>query len=461
MSVKILKYTLFILLFFGPINVINAATSNTDSEFYTILLRDEVEYGDFQKILQESNIEIVYSIQEVGMLQVKASENSMKKLGVSSFVKTYGKSIRTVKSSFDYQSSIDENKTNTQWDMDKVTNNGESYKIFPGTKNVGVAIIDSGLDIEHPDLKNNVLDGSKNFVPVGGFRGEELNENGERDRIDDLLGHGTEVAGQVAANGLIKGVAPGVGIKAYRVFGEREAETIWIIKAIVEAAKDNSDVINLSLGDYLLEGEYILNGKKIASDLPEIEGYKRAIKFASRLGSVVVAAAGNEGLNVRNQNQMNDFFKKHLEIYDLGDISFKGVVRDIPADLPGVVSVSSIGNDNTLSVFTNYGNRFTDIVAPGGDNKLLNQYGGEVWYKNKMYEREHVLTTAPNGEYVYQFGNSVAAPKVSGALALIIDKQNLKNRPNESIRYLYKYGVDKEGNHFGNGILNVYKIVSS
>ncbi|MCV5403864.1 hypothetical protein OFM88_30370, partial [Escherichia coli] len=86
------------------------------------------------------------------------------------------------------------------------------------------------------------------------------------------------------------------------------------------------------------------------SDLPEIEGYKRAIKFANGLGSVVVAAAGNEGLNIRDQNQMNDFFKKHLEIYGLGDISFKGVVRDIPADLPGVVSVSSIGNENTLSV---------------------------------------------------------------------------------------------------------------
>ena len=103
------------------------------------------------------------------------------------------------------------------------------------------------------------------------------------------------------------------------------------------SCKDDSDVINLSLGDYLLEGEYILNGKKTASDLPEIEGYKRAIKFADGLGSVVVAAAGNEGLNIRDQNQMNDFLK-HLEIYGLGDISFKGVVRDIPADLLGCIS---------------------------------------------------------------------------------------------------------------------------
>ncbi|HDR8471402.1 TPA: S8 family serine peptidase [Bacillus cereus] len=459
-DVKILKYTLFILLFFGPINVINAATSNVDSEFYTVLLKDAEEYEDFQKILQNSGIEIVYSVQEVGMLQVKANENSMKKLGVSSFVKTYGKSIRTVKSNFDYQLSIDENKINSQWDMDKVTNNGESYKVFPGTKNVSVAIIDSGLDIKHPDLKNNVLDGSKNFVPVGGFRGEELNENGERDRIDDLLGHGTQVAGQVTANGLIKGVAPGVGVKAYRVFGEREAETIWIIKAIVEAAKDNADVINLSLGDYLLEGEYILNGKRITSDLPELEGYKRAVNLANKSGSVVVAAAGNEGLNVRDKNQMNDFFKTYLEINGLEKVDFRGMVRDIPADLPGVVSVSSIGNENVLSMFTNYGNGFTDIVAPGGDTRLLNQYGGEFWYKNKMYEKEHVLTTAPNGEYVYQFGNSVAAPKVSGALALIIDKYNLKDSPNESIKYLYKYGVDKEEMSLGHGILNVYKAIS-
>lgn len=111
-------------------------------------------------------------------------------------------------------------------------------------------------------------------------------------------------------------------------------------------------------------------------------------------------------------------------------------------------------------MFTNYGNGFTDIVAPGGDNRLLNQYGGEFWYKNKMYEKEHVLTTAPNAEYVYQFGNSVAAPKVSGALALIIDKYNLKDSPNESIKYLYKYGVDKEEMSLGHGILNVYKAIS-
>ncbi|EMJ6445238.1 S8 family serine peptidase [Bacillus cereus] len=457
---KLLRCAFLVLLFFIPINIVNVSASNVDSEYYTILLKNEEEYREFQKILHDNNVETTYSVQEVGMVQVKANEKVMKKLGVSPFVKTYGKSIRTLKSSNKYQVSINENTKTSQWDMEKVTNNGESYKIFPGTKNVSVAIIDSGLDVKHPDLKNNVLSGSKNFVPVGGFRGQELNEDGKKDRIDDLMGHGTQVAGQVAANGVIKGVAPGVGVKAYRVFGEREAETIWIIKAIVEAAKDNADVINLSLGDYLLEGEYILNGKRITSDLPEIEGYKRAVNFANKSGSVVVAAAGNEGLNVRDKNQINDFFKTYLEINGLEKVSFRGIVRDIPADLPGVVSVSSIGNENVLSMFTNYGNGFTDIVAPGGDNRLLNQYGGEFWYKNKMYEKEHVLTTAPNAEYVYQFGNSVAAPKVSGALALIIDKHNLKDSPNESIKYLYKYGVDKEEMSLGHGILNVYKAIS-
>lgn len=132
--------------------------------------------------------------------------------------------------------------------MKQVTNNGESYKLFSGTKNVTVGIIDSGLDINHLDLKDNVVQGSKNLVPKGGFRGKEIEETGELNLLTDKLGHGTHVAGQIAANGNLKGIAPGIGIKSYRVFGEQNADSLWIIKAIIEAAKDDVDVINISLG---------------------------------------------------------------------------------------------------------------------------------------------------------------------------------------------------------------------
>lgn len=48
-----------------------------------------------------------------------------------------------------------------QWDMQQVTHNGDSYRLYPGTKNVTVGIIDSGIDINHPDLKDNISPGSK------------------------------------------------------------------------------------------------------------------------------------------------------------------------------------------------------------------------------------------------------------------------------------------------------------
>ncbi|MEH6891860.1 S8 family serine peptidase [Bacillus sp. JJ864] len=456
---KLLKSLLFFiaLLFIIPINFVNASDNKID--YYTILLKNKNDYENFKKTINKNDVEIIYSVEEVGMMQVKTNEDTIKKLGFSSFVKSYGKSIRTVKNNLNSNPLNNDTIQNSQWDMKKITNNGESYKIFSGTKNVSVGIIDTGLDIHHPDLKENIVNGSKNLVPIGGFRGQELNENGDINYLNDLSGHGTYTAGQIAANGKLKGVAPGIGIKAYKVFGQQSAESIWVIKAIIEASKDDVDVINLSLGDYLLNGNYSSNNKIISTDIPEIEGYQRAINFAIKSGSVVVAAAGNDGLDVKDKIKLNNFFKSYLELNGLEKINFTGEIYDIPASLSGVVTVSSTGPTNELSIFSNYGKNFVDIVAPGGDFRLLNKYGSEFWSKNKLYEKEQILTTAPNGDYIYQSGNSLAAPKVSGTLALIIDKNHFKNKPNKAINFLYNYGVDKNSN-FGHGTLNVYKAVT-
>ncbi|PGZ12311.1 peptidase S8, partial [Bacillus thuringiensis] len=110
-----------------------------------------------------------------------------------------------------------------------------------------------------------------------------------------------------AANGKIKGVAPNVGIKSYRVFGERTAESLWIIKGIIEAAKDDVDVINISLGDYLIDGMAFLENQPTKNDIAEIKAFKEAIEFAEKQGSVVVAAAGNNSLDVNNKKQMYQF----------------------------------------------------------------------------------------------------------------------------------------------------------
>lgn len=63
-----------------------------------------------------------------------------------------------------------------QWDIQRITNNGESYKLGTGSHNVVVGIVDTGIDRDHRDLVKNLMPGSKNFVPAGGFQGTESSE---------------------------------------------------------------------------------------------------------------------------------------------------------------------------------------------------------------------------------------------------------------------------------------------
>ncbi|MCU4986735.1 S8 family peptidase [Bacillus thuringiensis] len=462
---RTLKYiSCLILLGFYLLVPLQSISASEIPSYYTILLDDTDHLASAQKELSENNIQVVYSVDEIGLLQVKATTNEMKKIGAKSFVSTYNPSIRFTESADSIKKETQQVSEavfwGQQWDMKQITHNGDSYKIFPGSKNAVVGIIDSGLDIDHPDLKANIVSGSKNFVPKDGFRGEEANETGNIDFLNDYLGHGTFTAGQIAANGKIKGVAPETGIRSYRVFGSKSGEFIWIIKAITEAAKDDVDVINLSLGSYLVNGSVIKDGVKSKEELAEIKAYKKAITFARNQGSVVVAAVGNDSLNVRDNSQINAFYKKKIENEN---IIFKGKVLDVPADLPGVVAVSSVGPTGELSNFSNYGKNFIDISAPGGDLRLFQKYGPQTWATEGYYMDEQVVSTFPGGGYFFDSGNSVAAPKVSGALALIIDKYHLKDKPNSSVKFLYKYGVDQQNQNrdlFGNGILNVYKALN-
>lgn len=414
-------------------------------------------------VVRKYNALITYEVKELGIIQVKASKDVIERIGKDPLVSTYNISLRTTSlDDVDKKKSIkleDAEHWNVQWDMKKVTNNGESYKVFSGTKNVTVGIIDSGLDIEHPDLQHSIVNGSKNLVPSGGFRGKESEETGDENQLTDNLGHGTHVAGQVAADGKIKGVAPGIGIKSYRVIGERTGEAIWIIKAIIEAAKDGTDVINISLGNYLIDGSAFLGNKEMRTDKVEINAFKKAIKFAETQGSVVVAAAGNNSLNVNDPQQMYKFLQKKLR---QDEITLKGSLIDVPASLPGVVTVGSVGPTNELSTFSNYGDHYIDIVAPGGDNKLLIQHGITYWLDHQLEKKEKILSTGPNQEYFYDAGNSVATPKVAGTVALIIDKQRLKKQPNRAVKFLYENGLDKiidNDKRLGCGVLNTYKAV--
>ncbi|MEH7107579.1 S8 family serine peptidase, partial [Bacillus sp. JJ1764] len=143
-------------------------------------------------------------------------------------------------------------------------------------KGVTVAVIDTGVDYTHPDLIRN----------YGG--GHDL-VDGDNDPMETLAAgqatiHGTHVAGIIAANGKINGVAPEAKIIAYRALGPGGGGTTeQVLAAIEEAIKDKVDIMNLSLGNSI-------NGP----DLPISLALNRAVEK----GIVAVAASGNSGPNI-------------------------------------------------------------------------------------------------------------------------------------------------------------------
>jgi minor extracellular serine protease Vpr len=136
-------------------------------------------------------------------------------------------------------------------------------------KDIKIAVIDTGVDSGHPDLSGKII-GGYDFIE---------NDN----TAQDTNGHGTEVAGIIAANGKLRGVAPEAKILAYRVSDTgNSVSSDLIVKAIQKAMEDEVDIINLSLG--------------VNRTNDKIED---AINDAVEKGIVVVAAAGNSGPDLR------------------------------------------------------------------------------------------------------------------------------------------------------------------
>jgi minor extracellular serine protease Vpr len=143
-------------------------------------------------------------------------------------------------------------------------------------KGVTVGVIDTGVDYTHPDLKRNFAGG------------RDLVDNDSDPMETKTLGratvHGTHVAGIIAANGKLKGVAPDAKILAYRALGPGGGGTTEnVLAAIEQAIKDKVDIMNLSLGNDI-------NGP----DLPISLALNRAVER----GIVAIAASGNSGPNV-------------------------------------------------------------------------------------------------------------------------------------------------------------------
>ncbi|MFW5667155.1 MAG: S8 family serine peptidase [Coleofasciculus sp.] len=261
----------------------------------------------------------------------------------------------------------------------------EAWDIQRGSKDVVVAVIDTGVDYTHPDLADNMW---RNLAELNGTPDVDDDGNGYIDDIygydfgnmdgdpkpdylslspvlpDFHYGHGTHVAGTIGAVGNndlgVTGVSPNVSLMALNVRNSNTGRlSLNAIASAIRYATDNgADVINASFG-----GEH-----------PSILEFD-AISYANDSDVLFVTSAGNDSSN-------NDIFARYPNNYNL----------------PNIISVAATDWNDNLVGFSNYGSTTVDLGAPG----------------------YNILSTLPGNLYGSASGTSMAAPHVAGAAALVI-----------------------------------------
>lgn len=290
--------------------------SSEDSTNLVILFNNNID-NNVKDFISESGGKITNELSQIGGLEVECNPELIPKIQAYNTVKSVApnhtievpkeKVINLenyTKTGMLVNKTGDNNKDGDlynayQWDIKRVTNSGQSFELSSGNHNVVIGIIDSGVKEDHPDLEKNFM-GGENFVSKG-FNSDGT-ETGNSDDIEDRLGHGTYVAGDIAANGRVKGVAPNIGFKSYRVFNSQGATTATIVSsAIIKAVNDGVNVINLSMAGYALKGKCYWTDPNtgikynLGDDMAEYKLYERAIKYAIKHNVTVVTAAGNGG----------------------------------------------------------------------------------------------------------------------------------------------------------------------
>ena len=255
---------------------------------------------------------------------------------------------------------------------------------------ITVAVVDTGIDLDHPDLQANLVSG-KSFVSG-------------TSSPDDDAGHGTHVAGAVAAvanNGGVIGVAPKASLMPIKVLDSSGSGSIYDVVDGIEWATDNgANVINMSLGS--------VSNSSLLQD---------AIDYAHNRDVLIVAAGGNCGDSFYFLNGCN---YQDQPVYPGAD-----------GDVMAVASTDS--NDNQSS-FSNEGS-YIEIAAPGSS----------------------IYSTYPSGSYATLSGTSMASPHVAG-LAALIWSQN-PDWSNEEVRAQMRNTADDLGSsgwdsRFGYGRIN-------
>jgi lantibiotic leader peptide-processing serine protease len=309
-----------------------------------------------------------------------------------------------------------DNLSGQQWNLDQI-GAFEAQEITGGSPLVRVALIDSGIDPGHPefagriDTQNSVscISGVPVQDPTGAL-------------WSDFVGHGTHVAGIIAAgdNGFgTVGVAPDVQLLVVKVTGPGLPITPAAAACAFEyVASQHVDVANASFAvdkgatasaDAL---DFFCRSDKADKDAIKLVG--GAVHDALRSGTTVVASAGNNGADMAHPAQGDDCLR-------------------MPVQLPGVIGVASEGRNGGPVLATppgpsNFGLGAIDVVAPGGDPAQGGVPGGLILSTFPSYiavpptAMPNVVDGPSGSTFRYNAGTSMAAADVSGVAALIVSR---------------------------------------
>lgn len=290
-----------------------------------------------------------------------------------------------------------------QWDMRQIKAD-KAHGVSQGSKDVTVGVLDYGIDPTHPDLKPN-LDVSKSVSCAKEGVPDTSQQAWAPENLDQA--HGSHVAGTIAGarNGVgVTGVAPDVSLASVRVITDQGF--IYPENAVcgfIWAAEHDIDITNNS---YFVDPWYLWCNTD-PDQKAGAEAVRRAVAYAQGNDVINVVASGNSNWDLSKP------------ILDTESPNNGGPTPDrqtgpacevMPGELPGVVSVSSVGAGSIKSYFSNYGLNSTTVTAPGGDKQQI----PETPSRNGL-----VLSSVPEGGWGWMQGTSMASPHTAGVLALL------------------------------------------
>jgi thermitase len=283
-------------------------------------------------------------------------------------------------------STINDTHFDKQWALTKIQA-PDAWQITAGSQDVLIAVLDTGIDMQHEDLADKVV-ASMNFT--------------SSPTTADLCGHGTHIAGTIAANANnslgIAGVVPNCRLINVKVVNDDGiCDSSKVAKGIVWAANNGAKVINLSL----------------TFNEPD-KALEDAVNYAWGKGVIIVAAAGNDG----------------------------GSAPSYPACYENCLAVTATNSDDLLIQLAQYGD-WVDVATPGAN----------------------IYSTLPGNGYGYKSGTSMAtafASGVAGLLFSVVADANGNGRLNDEVRHEIETHCDEVGNPgIARGRVNALKAISN